>query len=82
MDVCAIENGDTFEVANRLEVTEGSVTVEYERPALSAYFQQTCTNTIIQIYRPIPGQTGTCTGELLLETVPFIYRAATIELPY
>jgi hypothetical protein len=79
VDVCTIESENKVSpVSKSLEVTEGAITIEYERPVLSAYFQQTCTNTILRVYRPLPGQAGTCTGELLLETVPFIYRAATI----
>jgi F5/8 type C domain len=79
VDICATRSGTTVDiVAQSLEVTEGAVTIEYERPVLSARFQQTCTDTVIRVYRPLPDQAETCTGELLLETVPFIYRAATI----
>jgi len=79
VDVCVTGSGTTVDtVAKSLEVTEGAVTIEYERPVLSARFQQTCTNAVIRVFRPLPDQEGTCTGELLLETAPFIYQAATI----
>jgi hypothetical protein len=79
VDICTIGTGNAVNiVAQNLEVTEGAVTFEYERTIRSAYFQQACTNTVIRVYRPLPNQAGTCTGELLLETIPFTYRAATI----
>jgi hypothetical protein len=78
VDVCAMEAGETVEVAKQLEVTEGAVTITYERPILSAYIQDVCTEMVIRVYRPLPGETAPCSGELVLETGPLSYRAATI----
>ena len=78
VDVYAMEAGETVEVAKRLEVTEGAVSLAYERPVLSAYIQDICTALVIGVYRPLAGETEPCSGELVLETGPLTYRAATI----
>jgi hypothetical protein len=78
VDLCTLEAGETALVAKRLEVTEGAVTLAYERSVLSAYVQDICTEMVIRVYRLLPGETAPCSGELVLETGPPSYQAATI----